>query len=291
MKISVIISACDKRIHLFTRSLDTWVSQSMPKNDFEIIVIDDAIREDLRALCQTRSQSDGLNIQFIRIDKTKSVIPIKSFIPVLTNNVGFRHARGEVVVITGPETLQASSNLDIAWTLRDRKECAYGLVFRASWGCTNYIAGGWNKIKSLPMAHLLQIPGAKEVCVTMLPHPPAYWYLMAVAKKHVDNIGGVDERFLGGICAEDDDFANRMRMSGIQPVFEHKMIGLHQDHSKEDLNDGIHINRREGLGYHLWVHNFSLLQDNLAKGDPVANVGFEWGSPNLITLHEYFGVK
>lgn len=289
MKVSVVISACDNRVHLFDRALDTWAVQTMPKDDFELLVVDDAQRDNLLQLCRDRSRSLGLNIQFIRIDKARSVIPVKSFIPVLTNNVGFRNSRGEVVVVTGPETLQASGNMEIAWTLKDRMECAYGLVFRANTTSTDYIARGWDRLKRLPIDHVLQIPGAKDVCMTIPPHPPAYWYFMAVAKRHIDRIGGVDERFLGGLCAEDDDFANRMRMAGVRPVFDHRIVGLHQDHSREDSNDGVHIDRKQGLGYNLWVHNYTLMQDNLAKGDPAANAGHEWGSAALVTLHEFLG--
>lgn len=289
MKVSVVISACDNRVHLFERALDTWASQTMPKDEFELLVVDDAERESLRQLCQTKGPACGLNIRFIRIDKSRSVIPVKSFIPVLTNNVGFRKAAGEVVVVTGPETLQASTNMEMAWTMRDRTECAYGLVFRANASATDYIAKGWDRLRRLPIEHLLQIPGAKDNCVTMSPHPPAYWYFMSVAKKYVEQIGGVDERFLGGLCAEDDDFSNRMRMAGVEPVFEHRIVGIHQDHSREDHNDGVHINRREGLGYNLWVHNFSLMQDNLVKGDPVANQGYDWGSSDLTIIDETYG--
>jgi len=243
----------------------------------------------LRQLCRERSQADGLKIQFIRIDKTKSVIPVKSFIPVLTNNVGFRNAKGEVVVVTGPETLQASTNLEVAWTMRDRRQCAYGLVFKANVPATDYIAKGWDRLKHLPLNHLLQIPGAKAECMTRPPHPPAYWYFMSVAKKHVEHIGGIDERFLGGLCAEDDDFSNRMKMAGIEPVFEHGIIGIHQDHSREDFGDGVHIDRRQEAVRHLRAHNIALMRDNLAKGNAMANAGHDWGSKTLVTLCELHG--
>lgn len=289
MKVSVVISACDNRVHLFDRALDTWGSQTMPKEDFELLLVDDAQRDSLRQLCRAKAASLGLNIRFIRIDKSKSVIPVKSFIPVLTNNVGFRKASGEVVVVTGPETLQASTNVEIAWTMRDRQECAYGLVFRANTASTEYIAKGWDRLRKLPVNQLLQIPGAKAECVTMPPHPPAYWYFMAVARRHVEHICGVDERFLGGLCGEDDDFANRMRASGVAPVFEHRILGIHQDHSREDFRDGVHINRKQGLGYNLWVHNYALMQDNLARSVVQANQGHEWGGNHMVTLDEKYG--
>jgi glycosyltransferase involved in cell wall biosynthesis len=289
MKVSVIISACDKREHLFEKALDTWENQSLPKDQWEMLVVDDAQREKLRELCREGARRHSLNIRFIRIDKGKSAIPVKTFIPVLTNNVGFRQARGDAVVITGPETLQARDNLKIAAGMVDRMECAYGRVYRASVKATEYMGKGWSKLKDRGMQQLLQIPGAKEECVTMPPHPPAYWYFMTVAREHVLRISGVDERFLGGLCGEDDDFSNRMKLAGVTPVFEPRILGIHQDHSREDRNDGIHIDRSQGAGYHFWVHNITLLKENLASKDPVTNKGHDWGSANLITLDETYG--
>jgi len=275
---------------MFGRALDTWARQTMSKSDFELVVVDDALRNDLRKLCQERAKIDGLNILFVRIDKARSVIPVKSFIPALTNNIGFRHASGDVVVVTGPETIQAAENLEVAWTMRDREECAYGLVFKANVAATDYIANGWARLKKLPMAHLLHIPGARAECLTRPPHPPAYWYFMSVAKRHIETIGGIDERFLGGLCAEDDDFANRMAMAGIKPVFEHRIVGIHQDHSREDHGDGIHIDRHQGTGLSLKIHNQALMKDNLVKKLVVANNGHDWGSDSVVTLVERSGM-
>jgi hypothetical protein len=288
MKISVIISACDNREELFCRSLDTWANQSMSKNDFELIIIDDAFRENLKNLCVQSSKRLKLNIRFIRINKQKSIYPVKTFIPVLTNNIGFKQACGEVVVITGPETLQSSTNLEISYSMKNRKECAYGLIYKANQSASDYIAKGWSKLKNLSINHLLQIPGTQKGCVTKPPHPPAYWYYMTVLKQYVENIGGVDERFVGGLCAEDDDFANRMKMSGIIPIFEHSIIGIHQDHSRQDNNDGIHIDRKTGIGYGYKLHNFQIMQENLAKNIIVANTSHIWGDENLIILNEYY---
>lgn len=288
LKVSVIISASDKREKLFERSLDTWARQTMPKEDFEILVMDDWKREGLRQLCAQRAQQDGMNIRYMRIDykRNRKIRWTPTFIPVLTNNVGFRKARGEVVVITGPETLQASRNLEVAWSMRNREECGYGLVWRANPGGTDKIAKDWEKLKNAPMEQLLEITGVKNECVTMPPHKPEYWYLMAVARKHVIDIGGVDERFSKGICGEDTDIANRMKMIGVEPVFEHAMIGIHQDHSREDAGDGKHINRKEGKGYNMWVHNFRLMEENLRRQDPNPNRNRDWGSWDMIVLDE-----
>jgi len=289
MKVSVVISACDNRDHLFARALDTWAVQTLPKKEWELVVVDDAERESLRDLCRRRAARDGTRIRFVRIDKSRCDIPVRSFIPALTNNVGFRQSRGDVLCVTGPETLQAPKNLEVSAGMAGRDECAYGMVFKASPRATQYIGQGWDILKRRDFGHLLRVPGATQACLTRPPHPPAYWYFMAVAKRHVEKIGGVDERFLGGLCGEDDDFSNRMRMAGIAPVFEHGILGLHQDHSREDHGDGVHIDRRSEEGRKLKAHNLMLVEDNRKNRRFAANEGREWGSSSLITLLEDYG--
>ena len=126
MRVSVVISACDNRERLFAMALDTWEWQTIPKEDFEIVMVDDAVRDGLRNLCRERATSSGLGIRFVRIDSSRSVIPATGTIPVLTNNVGFRKASGDVVVVTGPETLQARDNLEVAAEMSSRQICEIG---------------------------------------------------------------------------------------------------------------------------------------------------------------------
>jgi len=287
MKVSVIISICDNRYEMFKRSLDTWCNQTMDKKDFELIIVDDADRKDIRDLCKEYS-FERMNIMYVKIDNSKCDKPVTTFLPILSNNVGFRLANGKVVVITGPETLQAQNNLGISYTLKGRKECAYGLVYRSSKEFTKNLSSDWNKYKNKSFDLLLSVPGARVDCRTCPPHPPAYWYYMAVAKKYVEAIGGVDEDFATGICAEDDDFSNRMKLSGVTPVFEHRIIGIHQDHSVEDSIDPKHSLRETEEGLKLRKHNVDLMRKNFAAKKIVANEDHIWGDEKVIVSKEYF---
>jgi hypothetical protein len=260
----------------------------MPKGEFEIVVVDDGHHMDFYNLCRCYAERCGLQFQFIRIDKDRSIMPVKTLIPVLTNNVGIRYARGEVLVITGPETLQSEINAQIASTMAQRVQCAYGLVFKADLPSTLKMENEWEKLREKPFSELLDIPGAKAECLTRPPHPPAYAYFIAVARRHALSIGGFDERFLSGLCAEDDDFANRMRMSGVMPVFEHGIVGIHQNHSLADAKDDGHPSRFSAEGRVLWDHNKALMRENLRQGKCVANESHEWGGSYLISIHETF---
>lgn len=280
MKVSVVISACDNREKLFDRALHTYSKQTLPKDDFEIVMVDDAKRDDLLYLCKKYHEKNGINFQYIKVDQSKSFYDVKSFTPALTNNVGFRCALGDVVIITGPEILQAENNLAIASTMVNRQQCAYGLVYLSSPLFNDYMSknDGW---KRRPFVEILEYPGAKVDCLTRPPHPPAYWFFMAVRKEYVLRIRGVDERFLGGICGEDDDFANRMRMFGVQPVFEHRMVGIHQNHSIPDKTDNHSIRFTSDWNI-LKSHNLGIMRKNLQERKIVVNVFHEWGDPDSI---------
>lgn len=287
MKVSVIISACPNREELFERSLFTYSKQNFDKKDFEILLIDDGDRSELLGLCELAHVDYGLQFRYIKIDPSKSSYPIKSFTPALTINIGFRMAEGDVVVITGPETMQAENNMAEAYTLVNRRQCAYGLVFRASKEFNEHLTQtNW---RDQPFMDILKYPGAQAECRTRPPHPPAYWYCMAVARGYVMQIRGVDEKFLGGICAEDDDFANRMKFAGVTPVFEHKIIGIHQNHDSGDAADPTHNVRKTSKWDEMRKHNISIMHENIKRGDPVANRDHIWG--NLDTIVEEVIIK
>ena len=140
--------------------------------------------------------------------------------------------------------------------------------------------------KKYDFSFLINIPGAQTECRTCPPHPPKYWYFMAVDKRHVFRIGGVDERFLGGICGEDDDFSNRMYYNKISPLFDHRIVGIHQNHDSCDVKDKIHSVKFDEEVKILKNHNMKLLRESMIFGNPVANKNHEWGNLNTIVEKE-----
>jgi glycosyltransferase involved in cell wall biosynthesis len=271
---------------MMSRSLDTWARQTLDKNDFELIIVDDASRNDIKDLCFKSHKKMDIQFQYIRIDSSRCDVPITTFLPILTNNVGIRKSRGNVVVITGPETLQGEENLSVASTMANKNKCGYGLCFKSNVEFVSELDKNWDRYKNKHITDLIKMKGAAVSCLTRPPHPPAYWYIMAVAKKHIEKIGGVDEAFATGYCAEDDDFANRMHMAGIRPVFEHRIMGIHQDHSIQDAKDRIHSIRNEQEGRKLRQKNIDLMRQNLRNGKMVANQDHIWGDEKVITSHE-----
>lgn len=269
MKVSVIISLAGRRAALFKRSLDTWLGQTLPKDEWELIVVDDAERKGCQELCR-RYARKGMRVRFLRLDPSRSTMPVRGFVPALTINAGIRHAQGRVIMVTGPEVLQDRGNLVAA---AEADGVRYGLVARAGRRATGYIAKGWNVLRHKPIRHLAQIPTVRLYKA----HLPNRWTCAVFLKEDAERIGGVDERFLGGDGADDADFAGRLRMAGVEQLCDPRIICLHQDHSMEDARDPsrqIDPEERQKLR----DHNFALLKDALARQDPVANKLMPWGT-------------
>jgi glycosyltransferase involved in cell wall biosynthesis len=286
MKVSVVISICNNREALMARSLHTWARQTLLKKEFELIIVDDAQRDEIKDLCVRFHKETGLQFQYVQIDNSRCDVPITTFLPILSNNVGIRKAIGDVIVITGPETLQGRSNLKVASSMIKRKQCAYGTCYKSNSAFVAELERNWKAHKNRSMTGFLKMEGAAVDCLTRPPHPPAYWYIMAVAKKYIEAIGGVDESFATGYCGEDDDLANRMRMFGVQPIFEYGIVGIHQDHSVQDKALKSHTIRNEAQGKALRQKNIELMHKNLKEGKIVANTDHIWGDEKVIVSHE-----
>src|SRR3990172_1318553 len=103
MKLSIILSIFNRK-RLFSRGLDSIKKQSMPKEDFEVLVVDDGSIDDYTDLFK----DSGLNIRHIKIDHTKHDLypvlqndPIKKKLgvpelwyhtPALSINIGIKQA-------------------------------------------------------------------------------------------------------------------------------------------------------------------------------------------------------
>jgi glycosyltransferase involved in cell wall biosynthesis len=285
IKNSVIISIQNRRDFL-DRTLRTYARQTMPKSDFEIVIVDDNSQEDILGLCKMHAKESGLQFQYIKMDTSKGAVPQKGFTPALSNNIGFKNARGSVLIITGPETLQSERNLEYTWETCKNPICLYGVVHRSSAEFVKRIRDPefWKSYQSFDS--FFNIPGALSVRADTTGF---WWYYAAAKKEYIMAMNGVDEKFMGGICGEDDDFANRMNFLGVKLEYNRKVLGIHQDHSNEDRVDPVHdIRFNKKKWKKLRAHNLALLSQCISNRDPVANKGIDWGTEKAIITKEIF---
>lgn len=275
-KVSVVISI-KNRLKFLKYSLDTFEKQTLPKNEFELIFIDDGSEEDIAKFLEP--YSDIFNIKYIRIDSNKSEIPVWSHTPSLSNNVGFKAAEGSVIVICGPEILHSENNLTVAYESAMKGTSSFGIVYHSNLSFVHTLFKHDN-IKNTNFNTIFSIPGAKANCITTKGY---WWYLLAVKKTNIINIGGVDEEYLRGVCGEDDDFAARLNENGTKNILEYGLIGIHMEHESED--DKYDKRRHRQTPEWLEARRINTLRWEAWKTHKtiVANQGRIWGSPNVIT--------
>lgn len=285
IKNSVIISLKD-RLEFLDRTLYTYAKQTMPKDQFEIVIIDDGSKDNILGLCKTHAARSGLQFQYIRVDTKKGAVPQKGFTPALTNNIGFKNARGSVVIITGPETLQMETNMSETWDACQGPLAIYGYVYKSGPRFVDAMKSNkeWHKYDSFE--EVLSLPAARESKPDLAGF---WWYYAAIRKEYVLKIHGVDEKYMEGICGEDDDFANRLSFLGLELKHNKKIVGIHQNHSREDKKDTVHnIRFDKQLWRKMRNHNLRLLEACKNVCDPIANKNIDWGTEEAIIDKEIF---
>lgn len=277
MKISVVISA-KNRSKLFRRSLKQYNKQSMPKKDWELVVVDDDSDEDLLGVL--KEHASNLNWQYVRMDSKKNDFPIY-WGPSLSNNVGFKSAKGEVTCIAGPEIMIDSNVIEVSYHSAMAGLSAFGHVLFSS----NKFVTMMDKnpaMEDQPFDNLFASPYAKngypDITATNF-----YWFWLAVKTETILKMNGCDENFMKGICGDDDHFADRLRLIGATPFHQMNTKAIHQEHATADKKDPKRI-RRSGT----WEVARKINTDYLeawrkdANKSPIVNEGRDWGSENLV---------
>jgi len=275
-KVSVVISL-KNRTKFLKYSMETYFNQTMPKEDFELVFVDDGSTEDLEGFL---SQYAGkFNIRYLRINCAKSSIPIWSHTPALSNNVGVKAAKGEVIVICGPEILHSETNLDKCYEAAQRNISAFGLVWHSDVNFIHTIFSQDNLGK--PFKDILNIPGAKHNCITK---NSFYWFLMATKKSYFMEINGVDEEYGRGVCAEDDNFAARLHMTEAKLVHDFNIVGIHMEHNKEDDKYDQKRHRSTMEWKKARAVNAKRWKEWQSNKTKEANVGKNWGDYKVVEI-------
>jgi hypothetical protein len=257
--LSLIFPICE-RTALFKPTLQTLTSQTLPADEFEVIIIDDGGTDpELLPLLRTY-RAHGLQIRYVKID----IHRLEAFrgrvyqhgifndsSPAL--NLGMKMARGERVVLSSPEVMyEVRTNLDRmeSWPLAENHALICDVFDPAMAGdpqTRGMIGGG---------------PGRRPL-----------HFLGVYNRDFMLRIGGFEEEFLTGWGYQDTEFAHRFRANGGEFMFSGRAIrGFHQPHPRVETAD----QRGVGIAKALYER---LIADPEYR---VANVGRDWGSESMI---------
>jgi len=266
IKYSVILPIYKDRKKQFNLSLKAYAEQTFPKDKFELIIIDQGNDENIQELFFKY----GLTIQYIKVNLDK--VGYKGCQnPSYAQNVGFKHAQGNYIVLTSPEV--AFENL--AFDKID-KMVNHGLMLYCSVGETQYLDPNRLYTKD----YLISQRSGMWLCHPKSRHLPMAYFMAILPKQVILDINGVDETYMNAIGYEDDDFGKRLHMK-LKPVYTDEIIGAHISHSRS---------YQQGSGATKVKYGCDIFHKK-KKINPfpiMANEDIIWGDNKGITKIEYY---
>ena len=272
MKVSYIIPH-KNRTNLLRPNLVSLCHQT--NKNFDIIIVDnsdEAFKNELISLCREfRSRGLTISTYFIEPSRCKHAhLPFQysgNYNPALAQNLGVKKSTADVIVLTSPEVINANTNVDSIINIFSTPGAKFIL--------------GW--IDELPLYAIpdmsvsgISLSALKALCPRPGPgarcRPDAQWspwnyFLGMMRREDFIRIGGVDERYMGSIAWEDNEFAKRCEMNGFPAQLDDSVAGIHLAHSR---------------GYQVLDNSNKALWEQTGGKSLIANVGDDWGSENAI---------
>lgn len=230
MKIS-IVTAYYNRKNLFENtliSISKQINENRGKFDVEVIAVDDGSDENER-LEDLPEKYPFLRI--IRLEK-KDKWYFNSCIPF---NIGFKEAKGDVVILQNPECIHYGNILKYTQENISDKNYISFACFSLGIESTDHIDIYLNnpeKLKELIQNNNVGYIGDGLDCWYnhSIVNPKGYHFCAAITKKNLYDLGGFDERFASGIAFDDNEFLYRVNLKGLEIKIIDNPIVLHQNH-------------------------------------------------------------
>jgi len=242
IKVSAILSIHNRR-DLLGRALWSYLWQTMPPEEFEVILVDDMSTQDLMPI-YLPIISGRLNFRHVAIDHTRHPVFRRRnpnwkpgdpedwyHTPSISINVGIAMARGETICLCHPEIIHGPRNFEEGHSLASKHNifafspCILGTPETNTiiGNLGDYREAGWSKLLEAVNWKYLQKWGPTEL----------YWYCSFLPRKVCGKVGGVDFVYLNGVAGEDDDFRDRVVREGTPANWVPDLESIHQDHSHE----------------------------------------------------------
>jgi len=241
IKISAVLSI-HNRGKLWSRALKGYLNQTMPREYWEIVLVDDMSTEDLS--WTYKDHVGELNLRHVKMDHTRhpywkernpngTVHAFENWYhtPAISINLGVALAKGSVICLCHPEILHAPMNLDRAWNqLAANKHFIFGKTYLGTQKMNLWLdRNDWSE---MPWEMFLGSISHFDR-LTSFASNELYWYTSFLPREAVVAARGVDFEYLKGAAAEDDDFRERVKQAGWTPVHSTSIQGFHQDHTDE----------------------------------------------------------
>lgn len=198
-------------------TLHSIQNQKIPKDIFEIIIVDDVSNIPLQL-------SD-----FNEFDLDIKLIPIQTkhkwwVNPCVGFNTAFNFINSHITIIQNAECLHGTEI--IKYTLRNLKENEY-----IAMSTLNITEQATKSINTTTSPDQINIIGAQWYCHSIY-KPNAFNFCAAIHTSDLKKVGGFDSRFAEGISYDDDMFLHSLSKNNINIKIEDSQLVFHQWHER-----------------------------------------------------------
>lgn len=221
-----IVTAYHNSKDLLITTLKTIANSSV--KDVEFVLVDDCSSEEHRV---EDLVSDFPFLRVIRLEKKD-----KWYVnPCVVFNIGFKEAKGDIIILQNPECLHIGDVLERASKIKKGEYL--------SLGCYSINQTKTKMIKSLDVVNngnLLNIvepsPGGVRADGDngwynhSVYRPMGFHFCSVITKEDLNELGGFDERYAKGIAYDDNEILVRVKRMGLEVKFINNPFVVHQWH-------------------------------------------------------------
>lgn len=236
MKKLSVVTAYYNRKELFIRTLKT-INNSKYAKDIEVIVVDDGSREEERL--EDLLGTFNFDFKVIRLNPEDKWY----YNPSVPFNVGIKAATGKLTMLQNPECLHVGDLVSTAIeNIKDSDYFSFGCYSLTEdvterFGTINFNSDKWLEKINLCLTPIKQGPVECDGCDGWYNHsrfrPVAYHFCSVIPTKHIQEMGGFDERYAKGIAFDDNEILLRIRRKGLTINVIDSPFVVHQHHYSE----------------------------------------------------------
>ena len=197
-----VVAATHNRPERLGQLLDSLREQTIPADEFEVVIVDDASGPETNAVLQEQVARGGLNLTTLRFDVSQG--------PGAARNLGWETARGALIAFTDDDCVVTPRWLEVAL------KCAEAHPGCFIQGPTTPIpaeADGYNAFSHSVFVE--KLGPSFETCNIVYP------------RALLEQYGGFDHESFTMPGGEDTDLAWRLLEAGVEAVFAPEMTAHH----------------------------------------------------------------
>lgn len=268
MRYSQIISYFNdlevNRPRILDRTLHIWANQTIPRSEYELLVMEDGQSTEGPAIARAHKQEyPGLNIRYFTYDGRRDFKgPFHSW------NVGVKQARADIVGVTMEDRLTSLDNIEACLAVHTKRQAVFTTVLPFLLLGTN-IEATFANTPWRDNPKVLWANAAPSMLATGLKKEHEST-MMSMRKADYLEIGGQDERWYD-YSYWSLYFYECMLHHGLEPVVLPQVINVHHWHPSSNLGHRAHL--YDGEQRRAQHEKIRKLNNYTFK----ANMGLEWG--------------